>query len=169
MPGLIWLRQPQPHDLIGNSFVIAGNGATFESLIYTPSVEWDVLDAHGNALGTGQFTGVGTLGRIRDFTNTVSLSGPTLRGVQVMLRAYGYIPLDLDPPGTDLNTIRLTLFTDLVASRLYEVQSGDTLTAIANNQGHNTTVDDVVKANPDRILDPDLIHPGQVFRIPLFP
>ncbi|WP_026819294.1 LysM peptidoglycan-binding domain-containing protein [Arthrobacter castelli] len=167
VPNLIWLRQPQQHDLVGNDFVIAGHGATFESLIYIPSVEWDVLDGHGNTLGSGRVTDVGSLSRISDFTNTVSLSGPTIRGAEVMLRLYGYIPLDLDPPGTDVNIVRVTLFSNLIAFRLYEVESGDTLSAIAASQGHNTTVDDIVKANPDRIHDPDLIYPGQVFRIPL--
>lgn len=63
-----------------------------------------------------------------------------------MLRVYGYSPLELDPSGNDLNTVHLTLSTDLIAFRLYEVQSEDRLTGIANDQRHNTTVDDIVKA-----------------------
>ncbi|MDP9999739.1 nucleoid-associated protein YgaU [Pseudarthrobacter sulfonivorans] len=31
----------------------------------------------------------------------------------------------------------------------------------------NTTVEDVFQANRDRINNPDLIFPGQIFRIPL--
>ncbi|WP_026819295.1 LysM peptidoglycan-binding domain-containing protein [Arthrobacter castelli] len=162
-PKLISVRQPRLHEVIGNDFVIAGHGTGFEA-----TVLWDVLDAHDNTLGSGLVSGVGSLGWIRDFGNTVSLSSPTIRGAQVMLRVYGSDPSGLDPPGSDLNTIQLTLFTDLSAFRLYEVESGDTLSAIAASQGHNTTVDDIVKANPDRILNPDLIYPKQVFRIPLF-
>jgi nucleoid-associated protein YgaU len=51
--------------------------------------------------------------------------------------------------------------------RLYEVQAGDNLTKIAREQGQNTTVEDIFQANRDRINNPNLIFPGQIFRIPL--
>ena len=44
---------------------------------------------------------------------------------------------------------------------------GDNLTKIAREQGQNTTADDIFQANRDRISNPNLIFPGQVFRVPL--
>lgn len=46
----------------------------------------------------------------------------------------------------------------------YTVQSGDSLSKIAANYGIKWQ--DIFEANRDQIKDPDLIHPGQKFRIP---
>lgn len=46
----------------------------------------------------------------------------------------------------------------------YTVQSGDSLSKIARHYGINWQ--DIFEANRDQIKDPDLIHPGQKFRIP---
>jgi LysM repeat protein len=45
----------------------------------------------------------------------------------------------------------------------YSVQEGDTLGSIA--QAFDTTVDDLVEANPD-IQDPDVIFTGQTLCVP---
>lgn len=46
----------------------------------------------------------------------------------------------------------------------YTVQSGDSLSKIAAHYGIKWQ--DIFEANKDQIKDPDLIHPGQKFRIP---
>jgi len=63
--------------------------------------------------------------------------------------------------------VRLTLFTGLRAWRLYEVVRGDTVSAIARDQGQNATVADVFEADRDTLTEPNKILPGQVLRIPL--
>jgi len=50
---------------------------------------------------------------------------------------------------------------------LYEVRPGDTLTAIARDQGQNIQANDVFEANRDTVMDPNRIFPGQVLRVPL--
>jgi nucleoid-associated protein YgaU len=48
------------------------------------------------------------------------------------------------------------------------VRSGDTLWAIAEaNYGDGSLYPLIVRANPVQIHDPNLIHPGQVLRIPI--
>ena len=84
-----------------------------------------------------------------------------------MLQVFGDDPSGMHPPGTDLNVVPVTVFTALEGFRLHEVASGDNLTKIAREQGQNTTADDIFQANRDRISNPNLIFPGQVFRVPL--
>jgi len=159
---LIEVRQPREHDLIGRRFVIAGFGTGFEATIV-----WRVLDNQGKKLGEGLIQGGGSTGVLDDFGHEVSLGPSRVRGAQVTLQVFGDDPSGENPPGTDLNQIRVTLFTDLQGWKLYEVRRGDNLTKIARDEGQNTTADDVFNANRDKITDPDLIFPGQVLRIPL--
>ncbi len=50
----------------------------------------------------------------------------------------------------------------------YEIQSGDTLWAIAAKfLGNGSKYPDIFEANREVIKDPDLIYPGQKIRIPL--
>jgi nucleoid-associated protein YgaU len=52
-----------------------------------------------------------------------------------------------------------------IGYREHVVKKGDTLTKIAKK--HKVDVDRLVRANAHEISDPDLIHPGQVIRIPI--
>jgi nucleoid-associated protein YgaU len=49
----------------------------------------------------------------------------------------------------------------------YTVQSGDSLSKIAKERyGDGTKWKAIFEANRDQITNPDLIHPGQVLKIP---
>lgn len=161
-PRLIEVRQPKSNDVVGRDFTIAGFGTGFEA-----TVLWRVLDAAGHIIATGNIQGAGSMGVIRDFGHQVSLGGFTARAAHMMLQVFGEDASGMNPPGTDLNVVPVTVFTGLEGFRLYEVVSGDNLTKIARDQGQNTTADDIFQANRDRISNPNLIFPGQVFRIPL--
>jgi nucleoid-associated protein YgaU len=53
------------------------------------------------------------------------------------------------------------------SARTYTVQSGDTLSEIAQRQlGRASAWQAIFDANRDQIEDPDLIRPGQVLRLP---
>jgi len=52
-----------------------------------------------------------------------------------------------------------------IGYREHVVKPGDTLTKIAKK--HKVTVERLVRANAQEISDPDLIHPGQIVRIPI--
>ncbi len=158
---LIAVRQPAEHDVIGSTFTIAGFGTGFEATVLWRLVGRDVL-------GEGRIDGVGSMGVLDDFGHDVSL-GPAVsaRGAHVTLQVFGDDPSGQHPPGPDLNEIRVTLFSHLQGWKLYEVQRGDTLGAIARNEGQNTRAGDIFEANRDVLTDPDLIRPGQVLRVPL--
>lgn len=164
MVRLIEVRQPRPHDLIGSTFTIAGFGTGFEA-----TVLWRVLEQDGDSLGDGQVHGAGSMGVLDDFGHDVSLgTSVSLRGAHVLLQVFGDDPSGEHPPGPDLNQISVTLFSTLQGWRLYEVRRGDTLTAIARDQGQDTRATDVFEANRDTVMDPNRIFPGQVLRVPLF-
>lgn len=53
------------------------------------------------------------------------------------------------------------------AARTYAVQSGDSLSAIAQSvYGDAGRWPEIFEANKDQISNPNLIHPGQELRIP---
>jgi nucleoid-associated protein YgaU len=160
---LIEVRQPRDDDVIGGTFTIAGFGTGFEA-----SVTWRLLDDGGDTLGQGQLQGVGSMGVIDDFGHDVELDRSGLRGEHVTLQVFGDDASGDHPPGTDLNEVRVTVFSDLAGWKLHEVRRGDTLTRIARDEGQGTTVQDVFEANRDQLDDPDLIRLGQVLRVPLF-
>jgi nucleoid-associated protein YgaU len=57
--------------------------------------------------------------------------------------------------------------TEAAAERTYTVESGDSLSAIAERlYGSGNEWRKIFEANRDQIDNPDLIHPGQVLRIP---
>jgi hypothetical protein len=150
-------------DLIGRDFALAGFGTGFEAV-----VSWRVLGEDGGTLGEGRVQGVGSNGVIRDFGEMVSLPGTVnARAAHVRLQVFGDDASGIHPPGPDLNEVPVTLFTGLQGWRLHEVVRGDTVSAIARDQGQNTTVADVFEANRDILTDPNKIFPGQVLRIPL--
>jgi nucleoid-associated protein YgaU len=161
-PRLIEVRQPKPNDVIGRDFTVAGFGTGFEAVVL-----WQLLDMDGQNVAQGNIQGAGSMGVIRDFGQGVSVGGYTARAAHMTLQVFGDDASGIHPPGTDLNIVPVTLFTDLDGFKLYEVKPGDNLTKIALEQGQNTTVEDVFQANRDRISNPNLIFPGQILRIPL--
>jgi nucleoid-associated protein YgaU len=53
------------------------------------------------------------------------------------------------------------------AARTYTVKAGDSLSKIAKHEyGDAAQWKKIYEANKDQIKNPDLIHPGQTFRIP---
>jgi hypothetical protein len=164
MVRLIEVRQPRQHDLVAATFTIAGFGTGFEA-----TVSWRVLERDGDALGEGLVNGVGSMGVVDDFGHDVSLF-PSVhaRGAHVVLEVFGDDPSGQNPPGSDLNQVQVTLFTELRGWRLHEVVRGDSLSRIAREQGQGTTPGDVFEANRETLTDPDRIFPGQVLRVPVF-
>ena len=160
---LIEVRQPREHDVIGRRFTIAGFGTGFEA-----TVLWRVLGQNGAPLAEGLVAGVGSMGIIDDFCQEIVLpSSVNARGAHVVLQVFGDDPSGQNPPGPDLNEVRVTLFTGLRGWRLHEVIRGDTLSEIARDVGENIRFQDVFEANRDILTDPDEIVPGQVLRVPL--
>ena len=54
-----------------------------------------------------------------------------------------------------------------IGYREHTVRKGETLSKIARQHYGRPDFGPIVRANPQEIVDPDLIHPGQVLRIPI--
>jgi nucleoid-associated protein YgaU len=69
----------------------------------------------------------------------------------------------------EVDTSELQVQQPAPESRMYTVQKGDTLWAIAEKfygKGHGAKYTEIVKANTPPVRNPDLIQPGWVLRIP---
>lgn len=165
----VQVRQPAPHDLVGDRLVIAGVGHGFEG-----TVGWRLLDEAGATVAEGGAQAGGMV-VLDSFVVTVDLTSYKGQGFHLTLQVYGDnpgAPDEGETPGVDTNTIPLTLGKGILEGytgfRLQRVKRGDTLSGIASGQEYgSTTVDAIFKANRDQLNDPDMVHPGQILRIPL--
>lgn len=152
--------QPKENDLVGNPLLVAGSGGGFEG-----TIDIRVLDGDGAVL-VETFTTASNL--VSAWQEAVSLPDPppTTRGV-----------VEVGPStGKDEPEARISLpvfFGPAIISNyrsyaLYVVQPGDTLSAIAASETlyAGSGWQPIFEANRDILADPDLIHPGQVLRIP---
>lgn len=167
----VQVRHPAPHDLVADVFTVAGIGTGFEG-----TVGWRVLDSQGRTIKEGgtQAGGMAVLGEI---SVSIDLAGHDLAANEsaLILQVFGDnpgLPDEGPDPGFDVNTIPVTVGSQLVNGyvgfQLYTVKPGDWLSKIASeNQFGSTTANAIFAANRDQLQDPNLIHPGQVLRIPL--
>lgn len=166
----VQIRHPLPGDVVQNRFNVAGIGTGFEG-----TVGWRLLDHAGNELAAGgaQAGGMASMG---DFSFEVDLGAADVAADgTVTLEVFGDnpgLPDEGPDPGFDVNVIPLVLGQSILAGFfgiwLHTVQPGETLTSIASAQhGGESTADAIFAANRDRLSDADVIHPGQVLRVPL--
>ena len=159
----ITVRQPQPYDIVDDPLEICGVGTGFE----------------------GQFSA-----RVRDGNGTelaiasVMAGGTGIWGNYHTALAFGAIPATTDGTvevfefsasglGDELNKVTVpvifgrALIDPYHGFAQYTVAPGDTLSGIALDwYGDATQWPRIFAANMDQIADPNLIYPGQVFRIP---
>ena len=152
------IQQPQPFDIVNQDVLIAGNAAGFEA---TLSVRID--DGHDQV---DSFVTVGSFS-VKQFQGTVSIPGSTAFKLS---RLFLRIADDTGNENGPSVTIPI-LYGPLILSgytgwQPYTVQSGDTLTKIAQDQYGNGDFAPIVAANQHIISDPNLIFAGQLLRIP---
>jgi nucleoid-associated protein YgaU len=155
------LDQPLPNDLVADPVLLAGSGGGFEATI---SIR--ILDANGAAV-------------LQTSTTSRNLTAPwqaqvplpaaltTNRGVVEVGPSTGAdeVPAMVSVPvffGTRIVSGFGSWF-------LHVVQPGETLSGIAANAGPlyiGTGWQPIHEANADIISNPNVIHPGQVLRIP---
>jgi nucleoid-associated protein YgaU len=162
MYSLLDILQPRPFDIVDSRILIAGVGIGFEA---TLSVV--VRDGTGAVLvNTFLTTGGGDV--LTNFQTAVDL--PAVPGTP-----NGFVAVS-DRGGADLPVslviVPVVFGPHLVPGyrgfQLRLVVPGDTLSGIAQEfYGDATLFPRIFEANRNQIADPDLIHPGQTFRIPL--
>ncbi len=165
MPGFppISVRQPRSHDIVDDPVGVCGIGTGFEG-----TVSARVRAGNGQELARRAIKAGGT-GIWGNFRVGIDLPGrpPTPRGtLEVFEEAQ-------DGSGRELNKVVVPIVfgTNLISGyagfEQYEVQSGDTLSSIADQAyGDADRWRVVFQANRNQIEDPDVIFPGQILRIP---
>lgn len=159
----IYVQQPQPYDIVGDTVHVGGiAGAAFESS-FTYSIS-DGQDAVG-----GHFTSGDPFGGHTQFHLDVDVGAAGFTQVELSLEV-------VESPGGPEDLERVTvpvllgrlIVPGYVAFREHVVEPGDTLSALAlHYYGDGSLFPRIATANPTTITDPDLIHVGDVLRIPV--
>ncbi|HZR99808.1 MAG TPA: Gmad2 immunoglobulin-like domain-containing protein [Chloroflexota bacterium] len=165
MAGLppITVRSPEPYDLVGDEVPVCGLGAAFEGVFGTAILR----DGNGTLLAQVSLTGGG---------NGFSLFHAVLNVGGASATAEGTLAVTADNPSGDPSrdftvvvpiTFGRALIDPYSGFLEYTVLSGDTLSGIAQHfYADGNLWPRLFTANRDRIGNPNLIWPGQVFRIP---
>jgi nucleoid-associated protein YgaU len=159
----ITVRQPRPHDIVDDPVSICGVGTGFEGVFSAR-----VRDGNGAELAIASIT-AGGLGIWGNYHATLALGA-------IPATANGTVEVFEFPPsgmGPELNKITVpvifgrALIDPYHGFAEYTVVAGDTLSGIAQHwYGDATLWPRIFAANTDEIADPNLIYPGQIFRIP---
>lgn len=156
------LQQPQPYDIVSNTIQIAGTaGGAFEaSYNYRISEGHDEVDGHFMA-GDG-------IGGHGQFQVAADVSEASFSHVVAYVEVFHISPKD--GSRLDLVVVPVILGAQIVpgytAYLEHEVQSGETLWGIAQQHYANGNLyHRLLTANPS-IPNPNLIHPGQIIRVP---
>jgi nucleoid-associated protein YgaU len=125
-----------------------------------------LTDKYGDVYILAQKLGVSNLNAQEDNGHlTISGTAPT----QYVVNQVWDKVKEIDP---DMNDGDLTLNINAQRNDIYgeyEVQSGDTLSAIAKNVTNGKlSYQQIFEANRDVLSDPDKIKPGQRLKIPTF-
>ena len=159
----ITVRQPQPHDIVDDPVSICGVGTGFEGVFSAR-----VRDGNGAELAIDQHHG----GWPR-YLGQLSRDACPRRDPRHTKRHGGSLRVPAERDGRELNKVTVpvvfgrALIDPYHGFAEYTVVAGDTLSGIALHwYGDATQWPRIFAANTDEIADPNLIYPGQIFRIP---
>jgi nucleoid-associated protein YgaU len=157
------IQQPRPYDLVSDTVLVAGvAGGAFEA-----HFAYEVGEGHDEV--TGSFLAGDGGGGHGQFQIQVDVSGASFT------RSLGFVRVFTtsarDGSVVDEVVVPVVFGSEIVPGYTvydeYVVKSGDTLSAIAAARlGSASAFPKLVEANPHTITNPDLIHPGDVIRIP---
>jgi LysM repeat protein len=157
------IQQPRPHDLVGNPVLVAGIGSGFEA-----TLQFRIHDGHDER--TGHFNVGGGTGEHGQFQLSVDVAGAAFQLDRLFVEIYEESAKD----GSEINKVIVPVIfgprivSGYIGFRVHVVRRGDTLSAIAkDNYGDARRYNDIVRANPLIVSDPDRIFPGQQLKIPI--
>ncbi len=157
------IDQPREHDLVGDPILVSGVGTAFEA-----NLSYRVHDGHDEV--TGFFSVGGGTGEHGQYQLQVPVGGAAFSLDRVFVEVFEVSAED----GSEINkvVVPVILGTRIVPGyygyREHLVQRGDTLWSIAEAAyGRGASFPLIVRANPHQITDPNVIHAGQVLRIPI--
>lgn len=158
----ISIRQPQPHDIVDDPIEICGVGTGFEAVLNVR-----VRDGNGAILFNDTFMAGGT-GTWANFHLTVALPGvpPTPNGSVILFEESA-------ENGQPIHVVSVpvvfgrALIDPYIGFAQYQVVAGDTLSGIAQQfYGNGALATRIFEANRDQLTNPNVIHVGQILRVP---
>ena len=157
------MQQPRPYDLVSNVIQIAGvAGGAFEA-----NCNYRATEGHDEV--TGFFTAGDGVGGHGQFQLTVDVSGASFQLDRVFVEVFHTSA----KTGEELDKVivPVVLGPMIVPGYLnyleHVVESGETLWGIATHYyGSGNLYYRLVSANPHTIPNPNLIHPGDIVRVP---
>ena len=157
------IDQPRAFDVVGNPILVGGVGTGFEA-----TLRYRVHEGHDEV--TGFFNVGGGTGEHGQYQLQVDVSGAAFSLDRVFVEVFENSAND----GSEINKVIVPVILGpmivpgYIGYREHVVKPGETLAAIA--RAHYGNANDyvlIVRANPTVIADPDLIFPGQVFKVPI--
>ena len=141
------VQQPRAYDLVSNNIQIAGvAGGAFEA-----TFNYRVSEGHDEV--TGSFMAGDGTGGHGQFQLSVDVSGAAFQLDRVFVEVFHTSPKD----GSELDKVIVPA-----------VLAGETLWGLATlYYGSGNLYYRLVAANPHTIPNPNLIHPGQIVRVPI--
>lgn len=122
-----------------------------------------IKEKYNEVINLAQTSGVSDL-KVNEQNNILYVSG-TASSEDVKRKIWAaYERIDPDMRSGDM--VLDIAVTANPNQQTYTVKSGDSLSKIAGNY-KGLTWQEIWEANKDQISNPDLIHPGQVLKIPL--
>jgi nucleoid-associated protein YgaU len=158
----ISVRQPQPNDIVDDPIKVCGVATAFEAVV---SVR--VRDGNGAILVDDTFMAGGT-GTFANFQITVALPGipSTPNGTLILFEASA-------ENGQPIHVVSVpvvfgrALMDPYTGFTQHTVVAGDTLSGIAQQfYGNGALFTRIFEANRDQLTNPNVIHVGQVLRVP---
>ena len=160
---LVDVQQPRAYDLVSNDIQIAGvAGGAFEA-----TFNYRVSEGHDEV--TGSFMAGDGAGGHGQFQLSVDVSGASFQLDRVFVEVFHTSPKD----GAELDKVivPVVLGPKIVPGYLnyleHVVEAGETLWGISMlYYGSGNLYYRLVSANPHTIPNPNLIHPGDIVRVP---
>jgi len=157
------VQQPRPYDLVSDAIQVAGvAGGAFEA-----NFNYRVTEGHDEVMG--YFMAGDGVGGHGQFQLTVDVSSASFQLERVFVEVFHTSPKD----GAELDKVivPVVLGPKIMPGYLnyleHVVKSGETLWAISTQYyGSGNLYYRLVSANPHTISNPNVIHPGDIVRVP---
>lgn len=157
------VQQPRPYDLVSDQIQIGGvAGGAFEA-----NFNYRIHEGHDEVVGA--FMAGDGIGGHGQFQLTVDVSGAAFTLEKIFIEVFHESPAD----GTELDKVIVQVLLGRIILPGYRnylehvVAPGETLWGISTKYyGSGNLYHRLVAANPQTISDPNVIHPGDVIRVP---